>query len=283
MNAKQFDNWLLKAKQLSSSAFKKPLIMGILNLTPDSFSDGGHFTSLDSALKQALALIESGADLIDLGGESTKPGAEQVSLDLELTRVLPVIEQIRKYSDICISIDTYKPQVMKAAVEAGANIINDVFALRKEGALSMASQLSVPVCLMHMDKSPQTMQNNPIYEQGIMNELALFFAERMAACKTAGISHERLILDPGFGFGKTTADNLKIVRHIDKLQKFKRPILLGVSRKSTIGTVLNQPVDKRLIGSIALAICAAIKGTQLLRVHDVEETKQALQMINAIY
>jgi dihydropteroate synthase len=256
--------------------------MGVLNVTSDSFYDGGTFLSMDRACEHAFNLIAHGADIIDVGGESTKPGAIPVSLDEELSRVIPVIEHIRKNTDVCISIDTYKPQVMHAAIHAGANIINDIYALKKEGALSMAAQLDVPVCLMHMQGEPQNMQDNTHYPDGIMTELMQFFSERIKACERAGLKRKQLIIDPGFGFGKRVQHNLTLTNNLKALSCFNLPILLGVSRKSTIGAVLGNDVEKRLVGSIALAVHAALNGAGIIRTHDVDETNQALQMIEAV-
>ncbi|STY28043.1 Dihydropteroate synthase [Legionella wadsworthii] len=278
MNASQFTAWL----ESQPNAHVKPLIMGILNVTPDSFSDGGQFLSSDKAIDHALQLISQGADLIDIGGQSSRPGAQEVSLELELNRVIPVIEKIRTYSDICISIDTSKPEVMNAAVGAGANIINDIYALRAPGALEMAAQLAVPVCLMHMQGAPQNMQHNPTYPEGVLHEITRFFGDRIAECERVGIKKSTIILDPGFGFGKQVQDNLLLVKNLDSFATFKRPLLLGVSRKSTIGAVLSKEVGERLIGSIAVAIYAMLKGVGMIRTHDVDETNQALRMINMI-
>ena len=284
MTPSQFDVWLqLQSQPSLSDVFKKPLIMGVLNRTSDSFSDGGAFLSLEHAGEHALHLISCGADIIDIGGESTRPGASHVPLELELERVLPLIEYIRTYSDVCISIDTYKPEVMEAAVHAGANIINDVYALRQKGALAMAAQLAVPVCLMHMQGQPGTMQNNPQYPEGILHELLNFFTDRIEACKNAGINTNQLLLDPGFGFGKNVADNLKVLACVKRFKDFNQPLLLGVSRKSTIGALLHKEVGERLIGGIAIAVYAALHGIALLRTHDVDETNQALHIIDAIY
>lgn len=283
MNQEQFIDWLDRKSQPSlSTNQEKPLIMGVLNVTSDSFSDGGKFLSMDRACEQAFTMIAEGADIIDIGGESTKPGAIQVPLDIELARVIPVIEHIRTGSDICISIDTYKPEVMKAAISAGANVINDIYALRTEGALVMAAKLAVPVCLMHMQGNPQNMQQNPSYPDGVIEELMQFFKERIDACSKAGINKHQLILDPGFGFGKSVKDNLRLTNKLDTFKNFKLPLLLGVSRKSTIGAVLAKDVGERLIGSIALAVYAALKGVEILRTHDVEETNQALEIIDAL-
>ncbi len=256
--------------------------MGILNVTPNSFSDGGKFLTPDRACERAFQLISQGADLLDIGGESTKPGALPVSVDVELSRVIPVIKQIRSSSDVCISIDTNKPEVMKAAVEAGANIINDICALSSKGALEMAANLGVPVCLMHMKGQPENMQQNPHYPTGVLNEVMDFFAERINACLQAGIEKKHLILDPGFGFGKLAQDNLYLVNKLEHFAAWKLPILLGVSRKSTIGALLNKEVDDRLIGSIALTVFAALKGVGIIRTHDVDETHQALTIIHKV-
>jgi len=257
--------------------------MGVVNVTPDSFSDGGKFLSMDRACEQAFHLISQGADLIDIGGESTKPGSVAVPVDIELNRVIPVIEQIRRNSDICISIDTGKPEVMEAAVGAGANIINDIYALRAEGALAMAAKLDVPVCLMHMQGEPHNMQDNPYYPNGVLAAVMQFFAERVAECERVGINKKQLILDPGFGFGKQVQDNLHLVNKLEKFATLELPLLLGVSRKSTIGAVLGKDVNDRLIGGIALAIYAALKGVGIIRTHDVDETRQALHMTDSIY
>ncbi|QMT58871.1 dihydropteroate synthase [Legionella sp. PC997] len=283
MNPTQFSGWLeLQSQPSLGKSIQKPLIMGILNVTPDSFSDGGEFLSLDKACEHADYLVSKGADLIDIGGQSTRPGAHHVPLDVELNRVIPVIKQIRTNSDVCISIDTNKPEVMEAAINAGANLINDIYALRTKGTLEMAAQLAVPVCLMHMQGEPHNMQRNPYYADGVLNEVTRFFMERINACDKAGIKRSNLILDPGFGFGKQVQDNLLLVKNLDSFASLGRPLLLGVSRKSTIGTVLAKEVGERLIGSIAAAVYAALKGVGIIRTHDVDETNQALQMTTMI-
>jgi dihydropteroate synthase len=283
VSPEQFIGWLEQKSQPDVHAyFRKPLIMGILNVTSDSFFDGGHYLSMDRACEHAFNLIAQGADIIDIGGESTKPGAVQVPLDVELSRIVPVIEHIRKNSDVCISIDTSKPQVMSAAVHAGANIINDVYALKRDGALATAAQLGVPVCLMHMQGEPNTMQNHPFYPDGVMSELMHFFYERINACEQAGIKRNRLIIDPGFGFGKLVEHNLSLMSKLNELNEFDLPVLLGISRKSTIGAVLGKEVEQRLIGSITLTVYAALKGVGIIRTHDVDETNQALLMVDAV-
>ncbi len=282
MNIEQFDSW--HQEQLRpATAFSKPLIMGVINVTTDSFSDGGRFLSLDRACEHAFHLLSQGADLIDIGGESTKPGAEPISLEVELARVIPLIEQLRKHTNTVISIDTYKPEVMAAAVQAGANMINDVYALQQDGALSMAADLGVTVSLMHMKGHPKTMQQNPHYPNGVVDEVKNFFFERINACAQAGISREKIILDPGFGFGKTPANNLTLLYSLEQFSELSLPLLLGVSRKSTIGTLLDKGIGERLVGGIALTVYASLKGIKLIRTHDVEATNQALKMIEAVH
>jgi len=284
VNSIQFNGWLTQRFQPSSfNPFAKPLLMGVLNVTPDSFFDGGNYLAVDNALQHALSLIQQGADIIDIGGESTKPYAKQVSLEVELTRVIPVIKKLRRESDVCISIDTYKPEVMQAAVEAGANIINDIYALRQPGALTMAAQLAVPVCLMHMQGEPSNMQQNPYYRHGVVDEICQFFTERIKACELAGINKNLLLLDPGFGFGKLIKDNLQLVYNLQEFFTLGMPILLGISRKNTIGAILDKETDQRLIGSLTLALFSAMKGVGILRTHDVDETRQALKILEMLY
>lgn len=255
-------------------------IMGILNLTPDSFSDGGSYQQIDSAVISALAMLENGATIIDIGGESTRPGAPDVALEEELARVIPVIEAIRKKSDCLISIDTSKAEVMRQAVNAGADIINDVRALQEPNALATTAELGVPVCLMHMQGQPRTMQSNPHYDD-VINDIKQFFVERIAACEAAGISRDKIILDPGFGFGKTLAHNYHILKYIDEFRMMGCEVLAGLSRKSMIGNLLGRDVDQRLAGSVAGALIAAQKGAKIIRVHDVTETADALNVWQA--
>lgn len=255
-------------------------IMGILNLTPDSFSDGGSYQQVDSAVISALAMLENGATIIDIGGESTRPGAPDVALEEELARVIPVIEAIRKKSDCLISIDTSKAEVMRQAVNAGADIINDVRALQEPNALATTAELGVPVCLMHMQGQPRTMQSNPHYDD-VINDIKQFFVKRIAACETAGISRDKIILDPGFGFGKTLAHNYHILKYIDEFKMMGCEVLAGLSRKSMIGNLLGRDVDQRLAGSVAGALIAAQKGAKIIRVHDVTETADALNVWRA--
>lgn len=259
----------------------RPAVMGILNVTPDSFSDGGRFSDLEKALEHALHMVEEGAALIDVGGESTRPGSAEVSVEEEITRVVPVIEHLAARISVPISIDTSKPAVMRAAVEAGAGMINDVFALRREGALAMGARLQVPVCLMHMQGEPKTMQQQPAYYD-VVGEVFDFLSERIDACRAAGIAHERIVIDPGFGFGKSLVHNLSLLKHLDRFSSLGTPLLAGLSRKSMVGTVLDVPLEGRLIGSVTAAMLAAQQGASILRVHDVRETVQALRMVAAV-
>jgi dihydropteroate synthase len=258
-----------------------PVVMGILNVTPDSFSDGGRFSDLGLALEHALRMVEEGAAIIDVGGESTRPGSAEVSAEEELTRVVPVIEHLAPRIPVPISVDTSKPVVMRAAVEAGAGMINDVYALRREDAVETAARLGVPVCLMHMQGEPKSMQQQPVY-QDVVNEVYGFLQERMAACMAAGIKRERIVIDPGFGFGKSLAHNLSLLKHLDQFSPLEVPLLAGMSRKSMVGAVLDVPLDGRLIGSVTAAVIAAQRGASILRVHDVSETVQALRMVRAV-
>ncbi|HRL94067.1 MAG TPA: dihydropteroate synthase [Pseudomonas sp.] len=258
-----------------------PQVMGILNVTPDSFSDGGRFRQRDEALRHAAAMVAAGASLIDVGGESTRPGALQVSADEELQRVAPVVEAIAAELDVIISVDTSCPQVMRESARLGAGLLNDVRSLRREGALQAAAESGLPVCLMHMQGEPENMQKNPHYDD-LLAEVQAFFAERMAACAAAGIAAERIILDPGFGFAKNLQHNLSLFKHMQVLHGFARPLLVGVSRKSMIGQALGREVDQRLAGGLALAALAVAKGACILRVHDVAETVDVVRMIAAV-
>ncbi len=259
----------------------KPQVMGILNVTPDSFSDGGQFIAPEAALKQAQKMVADGAAIIDVGGESTRPGAAVVSVDEEIARVVPVIETIQAEIDIPISIDTSKPDVMRAAVNAGAGFINDVQALRVDGALQAAAELDVPVCLMHAQGTPENMQDNPQYD-AVVAEVAQFLYERVAECKQAGIGRDKLIVDPGFGFGKRASHNLRLMKHLRELVERGLPVLIGVSRKSMIGKLLNVSVDERLAASLALSALAVWQGAKIIRSHDVCETVQAIMMCDHV-
>jgi dihydropteroate synthase len=257
-------------------------VMGILNVTPDSFSDGGQFHVRDAALRHVEQMLAEGADIIDVGGESTRPGAQAVSTTEELERVVPIIAAIRERFDVAVSVDTSKPEVMLAAVAAGADLINDVRALQEPGALEACAGLSVPICLMHMQGQPRTMQHSPQYTD-VVQDVYRFFEERIAACGQAGIVRSRLIIDPGFGFGKTLPHNLDLLRRLDAFSALGLPILVGISRKSMIGALLgNVEVDGRLHGSVAAAVAAAMHGARIIRVHDVKATVDAMKIVQAV-
>ncbi len=252
-------------------------IMGILNVTPDSFSDGGRFHHLDAALSGARMMAGDGADIVDVGGESTRPGAQPVGLADELERVVPVIEAIASELSVSISIDTSKPGVMEAAVAAGATMINDVLALRSDGAIETARDLQVPVCLMHMQGLPRSMQNNPCYDD-VVSEVREFLLGRIDACVSAGMDEDKIIIDPGFGFGKTLQHNLALLARLDVLVDTGVPVLVGLSRKSMIAAMLGRSMDRRVAASAALAMIAVQKGAAMVRVHDVAETADALNV-----
>jgi dihydropteroate synthase len=259
----------------------KTCVMGILNVTPDSFSDGGDFLSKERALERAFAMVEEGADIIDIGGESTRPGASAVSIQEEIDRIVPVIESLAAVLPVPLSVDTSKPAVMRAAVEAGAGMINDVYALRVEGALDVVRSLDVPVCLMHMRGEPRSMQGAPCYDD-VVAEVSAFLSARRRVCEQAGVERRRLIIDPGFGFGKTLAHNLALLRDLHLLCRLGIPVLVGISRKSMIGLLLDRAVNDRLYGSLAAAVIAALKGASILRVHDVRPTVDALTIVDAL-
>ncbi len=255
--------------------------MGILNLTPDSFSDGGLFLSRDAALARAVEMVAEGADIIDVGGESTRPGAAPVTVQEELDRVLPVIEAVHAEVPVPISVDTAKPEVMRAAVAAGAGFINDVYALRAPGALATAAALGVPVCLMHMQGEPRTMQVRPEYRD-VVAEVAEFLRARVQAVTAAGIDAGRIVVDPGFGFGKTPAHNLALLRGLARFRELGAAVLVGLSRKSMIGALLGLPVERRLHASLALALVAVQNGARIVRVHDVRATCEAVRMVECV-
>ncbi|MFT6901394.1 MAG: dihydropteroate synthase [Colwellia sp.] len=258
-----------------------PQVMGILNVTPDSFSDGGQFSRIDSALRQAEQMIADGATIIDIGGESTRPGAKEVSVKDELARVIPVLKAINARFNIIVSIDTSKAVVMSEGITYGAGIINDVRALQNEGCLTVLAQnQGVGICLMHMQGLPRTMQHNPHYVN-LIDDITIFFQERILACTQAGINRSRLILDPGFGFGKSLEQNYSLLANMAKFQCLDLPILAGLSRKSMIGNLLNREINERLAGSLATAIIAAQQGARIIRVHDVKETVDALKVLQA--
>jgi dihydropteroate synthase len=261
--------------------FAEPVIMGIVNVTPDSFSDGGQFLNITAALSHAMQLLDDGATILDIGGESTRPGAPDVSLEDELKRVIPIIKAIREQSDCVISIDTSKAEVMRQAIEAGADIVNDVRALQEPGAIDVVAQFpEVAVCLMHMQGQPRSMQHAPHYND-LAGEINDFFSQRIAACEAAGIKQSQLILDPGFGFGKTLKHNYQILAQFNDYAKLGLPLLAGLSRKSMIGKLLNRDTDDRLAGSLAGALIAAQNGAHIIRVHDVKETADVLGVYQA--
>lgn len=259
----------------------RPLVMGVLNVTPDSFSDGGKFFATDAAIRQAERMFAAGAAIVDVGGESSRPGAGQISEDEELDRVIPVIEIISDGTDIAVSIDTSKPGVMRAAVNAGASMINDVYALRQDGAVEAASELGVAVCLMHMQGEPGTMQENPGY-QDIPGDILDFLSKRITACRDAGIDDEKIVIDPGFGFGKTHEHNVRLLASLDRFQELGMPLLVGLSRKSTLGALTGKDVEERLPAGIAAAILAVERGAHIVRTHDVDETIDALKIASAV-
>ena len=270
-------------KSLINSADKsnigsQPEVMGILNVTPASFSDGGKFASFDKALAQVAQMISDGADIIDIGGESTRPGAVDVSEADELTRVIPLLKAIKANFTIKVSIDTSKAEVMAQAIAHGADIINDVRALQNEGCLAVLAQSNVPVCLMHMQGLPRSMQENPHYDE-VIGDIKQFFIERIKVCEQAGIKRERLILDPGFGFGKTLEQNYQLLAQLHQFSDLGLPLLSGTSRKSMIGNLLARKVDERLAGSLTTAIIAAQQNVSIIRVHDVKETVDALNVL----
>jgi len=263
-----------------------PRVMGIVNVTPDSFSDGGKFAATNLAIEHALRLASEGADILDIGGESTRPNATPVSLQEELDRVIPVIEGLMKQVNIPLSIDTYKPQVMQAAIAAGASMVNDVRALQEDGALEIVAKSNAGVCLMHMQGTPQTMQNHPHYDD-VVNDIKAFLMARLQATMNetnghAGIGASRIVLDPGFGFGKTREHNITLIRKLESFAELGQPLLVGLSRKSVLGQVTGKNVDARLYASIAASVIAAQKGARILRVHDVGATVEALKVVSAI-
>lgn len=280
MNKQQFQAWL--GQPFGKGSRSKPLLMGILNINNDSYNPNSRYPSADSACAYVLKMLEDGADIIDIGGESSQPFVKPVSVEEELDRVLPVIKKIRAETDICISIDTYKEEVMLAAVDAGANIINDIYALRRITNLTNIQKLNVPIILNHMQGTPENMQENPVYPHGVISTINEFFSQRIATCIAAGITRENLILDPGFGFGKTVEHNLDILNSLTTFKAHALPILIGLSRKTTIGKILNKPVTQRLIGSIAANCFCMMQGINIIRTHDVAETQQAITLLDAI-
>lgn len=258
-----------------------PHVMGIVNVTPDSFSDGGRYASTEKAVAHALQLVADGAHILDIGGESTRPNATPVGLEEELDRVIPVIERLSREVDVPLSIDTYKPQVMRAAVQAGAAIINDIRGLQEPEAVQAAAEGDAGICIMHMQGTPQTMQQNPQYEN-VVQEVKAFLQERLEACLAQGIAAERVVLDPGFGFGKRTVHNLALLNGLPDILALGRPLLVGLSRKSVLGQIVGSDVDQRLHASLAASVISVMKGGRIVRVHDVKATVDALKVVDAV-
>jgi dihydropteroate synthase len=259
----------------------RPIVMGVLNVTPDSFSDGGRFLPLEAAVAHGLRLVEEGAAIIDIGGESTRPGAAPVSVEEELRRVLPVVERLRQATQAVISVDTSKPEVIREAAAAGAGLINDVRALAEPGALEAAAASGSAICVMHMQGDPRTMQRAPSYVD-VVKEVKAFLDERVQRCRAAGVSSDRIVADPGFGFGKNLEHNLELLRRLGDLQG-EWPLLVGLSRKSMVGTLTGRSAGERVHGSVALAVIASINGARIVRAHDVAATVDALKMVAAVY
>jgi dihydropteroate synthase len=259
----------------------RPVVMGILNVTPDSFSDGGRYAALDAALERAKQMVAEGAAIIDVGGQSTRPGAVEVEASVEIGRAIPVIEGIAAGCDVAISIDTSKPSVMRAAVAAGACIVNDVYALREPGARAVAAEAQLGVCLMHMQGEPRTMQDSPHYND-VVGEVMQFLSDERRACIEAGVASDAIALDPGFGFGKTLEHNLTLLRELRRFAALDAPLLVGVSRKSVIGKILGKTVQDRLYGGLGLAALAVANGARIIRSHDVAPTLDALRSVSAV-
>ena len=259
----------------------RPRVMGVLNVTPDSFSDGGAFLAVRNAVRHAERMVQEGADIVDVGGESTRPGAAQVSAEEELARVIPVVEALAARLSVPVSIDTSKPEIMRAAVAAGAGLINDVRALGEPGAVDAAAEAGVPVCLMHMQGQPSNMQQAPSYGDVVI-DVTRFLRQRVEACLSAGIGRERILVDPGFGFGKTLAHNLALLAGLSAIGELGFPVLVGVSRKSMIGALTGRDVDDRLAGSLAAAVLAVERGAQVVRAHDIAPTVDALRVVDAL-
>tara|TARA_Y100000588_G_scaffold381522_1_gene467319 strand:+ start:189 stop:1067 length:879 start_codon:yes stop_codon:yes gene_type:complete len=278
----KLDKWCCEWSSDGVGQSPSPLIMGVVNTTPDSFSDGGSYIDCGKATEHALRLIAEGADVIDIGGESSRPGSKPVSLEEERRRVIPVIRKLSQQTKTPISVDTYKAEIMIEAVEAGALMINDIKALQSEESLKAAAELNIPVCLMHMQGVPESMQQQINYNKSIVEEINIFFDERLKACDEAGIDRKKIILDPGFGFGKQVHHNLQLVKNIKAFYKHQRPVLLGVSRKSTLGIITGEPVEKRLIAGMTLTIHAVLDGLSMIRTHDVHETHQAFKILTAL-
>lgn len=281
MNIQQYRIWHQRWFDVNQPS-PKPLVMGIVNVTPDSFYDGGKHVQQKNAIKHAHLLLEQGVDILDIGGESSRPGADPVSAQEEMDRILPVIQAIRKDSNIMISVDTYKPNVMQASIESGANMINDITGLPDATARRWLATTNVPVCIMHMQTNPKTMQTAPHYPKGVVNSIKQFLQQRAYDCIADGIQQENIIIDPGFGFGKSVAHNLLILQQIKEFTEMSYPVLLGVSRKSTLGIVTGCSVENRLAPSLAATMFSQLQGVGIFRTHDVTETVAAITMLDAI-
>lgn len=280
MNATAFKKWLTLG---ADGQAKSPLVMGILNITPDSFSDGGKFNEIDRAFDRAIGMVEQGADIIDIGAESSRPGAQALCGTEEINRIRPVLKKLRKATDICLSIDTYKPEVMEIALDLGIDVINDISALRQKGSLELLKQYDIPICLMHQNLQHQQVASHLWLEDGnICKTVFNFFEERLQFLDEHGFSRTRFILDPGIGFGKVCEDNLKLIKGLDNLKTFNLPLLLGISRKSFIGKVLDKNIDMRIFGGSAVTAYAFLQGANIHRTHDVVATKDTLTMLKAI-
>ncbi|WP_318366275.1 dihydropteroate synthase [Enterobacter sp.] len=266
--------------QGSSLDLTHPHVMGILNVTPDSFSDGGTHNTLVEAVKHANLMINAGATIIDVGGESTRPGALDVSVEEELSRVVPVVEALAQRFEVWISVDTSKAEVIREVARVGAHIINDIRSLSEPGALTAAAETGLPVCLMHMQGDPKTMQVAPKYDD-VITDVTRFFIDNIARCEQAGIAKEKLLLDPGFGFGKNLSHNYALLARLSEFHQFDLPLLVGMSRKSMVGQLLNVGPSERLSGSLACAVIAAMQGAHIIRVHDVKETVEAMRVVEA--
>jgi dihydropteroate synthase len=292
MNLKEKGLTQIKEKRISEyfldfhnkrlNLFCRTHLMGILNVTPDSFSDGGNFFKTEEAVRQGLKLAEEGADIIDVGGESTRPGSEPVTVEEELRRVIPVIEELAKRTDVPISIDTYKSKVAKEALDSGARMVNDISALRFDPEMkNVVAYYKIPVALMHIKGTPKNMQDNPFYEN-VVEEIKDYLEESMRIANDAGIEEEKILIDPGIGFGKTLEDNLKILKNLKKFTELGKPLLIGVSRKSFIGKILDLAVEERLEGSLAVLAVSIMNGANILRVHDVKESKRVARLVDAV-
>ncbi|MDP3025695.1 MAG: dihydropteroate synthase [candidate division Zixibacteria bacterium] len=278
----QKKGYLLEIGQRVLDFSSRTHLMGVLNVTPDSFSDGGRFFKLEEAIKQGLKLAEEGADMIDVGGESTRPGSEPVTIEEELRRVIPVIEELTKMIQVPISIDTYKSRVAKEALDSGASMVNDISGLRYDPEMKkVIAKYDVPVVLMHIKGTPKNMQENPHYDN-LIEEIKTYLIESIKIAKEAGIDEDKIIIDPGIGFGKTPEDNLKILKNLNEFTELGRPLMVGVSRKSFIGKILNLPTEERLEGSLASMAAAIMNGANILRVHDVKESKRVAKLVDAI-